>query len=197
MHFLSQEHSFANCCISHAPMPDRGFAARHIWQGILPPVVSTPRTAFWVGVGWMGARIFYFLWKSILFGENVLWVAFKKINQFTDDVIFRYRIFLVLYQKFWYKPGFVSNVLIQNTCDAFCSAVAVQNKSFSHDSLKSGKRRLWTFQITKEFLKRFIRTKVILIRVNCSLFEIQGSEWFFQYTIAGSAAAQLRVILLW
>ena len=146
---------------------------------------------------WLGAKIFSCWGKWTRITENLHQVVSKKINQYADVVIFKYRIFLVLYQKFWYKPCFVSKVLIQNTCDAFCSAVDVQNKSFSHDSLKSGKRRLWTFQITKDLIKRLIRTKVMLIRVNCSLLEIQEPEWFYQDIMARSAAARLQLILLW
>ena len=80
---------------------------------------------------------------------------------------------------------FVSKVLIQTRfcmkcfdtkhlwCVLLCSCCS--EKSFSHDSLKSGKRRLWTFQITKELYKRFIRTKVILIRVKWS--ELSFVSW--------------------
>ena len=124
---------------------------------------------------WLGAKIFSCWGKWTRITENLHQVVFKKINQYADVVIFKYRVFLVLYQKFWYKPCFVSKVLIQNTCDAFYSAVDVQNKIFSHDSLKSGKGRLWTFQITKELLKRLILPKVMLIRVKWS--ELSFVSW--------------------
>ena len=76
-----------------------------------------------------------------------------------------YGCFPVLYQIIWYK----------SQVDSFCSADAVQNKPFSHNSLKSTKRRSWTFQNTKELFKRFIGTKMATINVKYN--ELSFLSW--------------------